>query len=375
MRIDVNARFIAASRPTGVQRVASAFVRGLVHHAEAEVTLSVPRGAGACAAAKLGGGATVSEGVLAGPAWELTELPLHRGREGVVSLDPANAGPPVSPGPRVLLLHDVLPLTHPSSYAPAFRVWFRSVVARAARASTRIATFTEWSRGEAVRVLGLDPSRVTVISQGTLPFDTTPDRAAVDRTLAGLGLTRGYALALGGGDARKNPAFLQDVFRLWRERDPDAPHLVMVGSANRWVHAAPPRGGGNGVHRTGFVSDDELRALYAGADIFCFPSSAEGFGRPPLEAMACGTPAVVSDYGCAREVLGDAACIVPLDPEAWVDALSGIVGEGEDARRRRVRKGRERAALYDWDRGVEDLLALCRDALEDPGPGSPAEPS
>jgi glycosyltransferase involved in cell wall biosynthesis len=111
------------------------------------------------------------------------------------------------------------------------------------------------------------------------------------------------------------------------------------------------------VRVLGHVDDDELHALYTAASVLCFPSRAEGFGRPPLEALACGTPAVVADYPAAEEVMGDVARIVPLNADAWVDALSSILRE----ERRPDLRG-SLTARHRWDVAAEMVAATCEDA-------------
>jgi glycosyltransferase involved in cell wall biosynthesis len=136
---------------------------------------------------------------------------------------------------------------------------------------------------------------------------------------------------------------------------------VTVGGGDRRIFAAgadatSPSSPGL---RLGRVDDETLRALYTGAVALAFPSLGEGFGRPPLEAMACGTAAVVAPYLAAAEVLGDAADIVPLDVDRWVAALARLVLEGEDARRRRLEAGIQQAARHSWDAGAETVLRSC----------------
>jgi glycosyltransferase involved in cell wall biosynthesis len=129
------------------------------------------------------------------------------------------------------------------------------------------------------------------------------------------------------------------------------------------VHGADRSEVTNGIISLGYVSDDDLHALYSGAMAFCFPSLGEGFGRPPLEAMACGAPVLAAEYGAAWEVLGHAAEILPLEPRRWVDAL------------RRIHHGQEREdrasaaahlARYDWDSSARAVAECCWQAAEVP---------
>lgn len=353
----VNGRFYAA-RPSGVQRVADALVRGLCDRAE--VTLQVPRG---CPVpGEVARRARVRAGRLGGQAWEQLELPLRRGG-GVVAVDPANAGPAWG-GRRVLVLHDVLPLSHPAAYAPGFRRWFGQVVARAARRARVVVMFSEWAREEAIRRIGLPPDRVRVIPQGIEPFHEPAPPDLVRRTLERFQIHGPFILAAGGGDPRKNAGFLGEVL----ERLPPGPDgpvpLVLVGAGYSHVHAAAPLpGASKRIRPVGHVTDDELRALYTAARVFCFPSLAEGFGRPPLEAMGCGTPVVAAAYEAGAEVLGDAAIRLPLDAAAWCGAVSDLLSDDALHASRRA-AGLRHARAFRWDAAADALLLACADAAE-----------
>lgn len=360
MRIAVNGRFHAA-RPTGVQRVARELVEELGRRVD--LTLYLPGDCDPPESAR--NGLRAVRGVLRGVAWEQVELPARTLRDRPdLSLDPANAGP-TRGQPRVLILHDVFPVTHPEWYGAAFRAWFRARVVPAARRAARLVMFTEWAKAEAVRTLGIPEARIAVVTQGTAPFREPPVRADVDATLARMGLRRGYVLAGGAGDPRKNAPFLLEVMRQLPARDGSVPDLVVTGASYPHVHAGRPEpaprecAGAVRVRRPGFVTDDELRALYAGAGVFCFPSHAEGFGRPPLEAMACGAPVIAADYGSAREVLGGAGMILPLEPRAWAEAVDALLRD-EGERGRRIQAGRGHASGFRWEDAAGQLLEVCR---------------
>ncbi|HEX6939816.1 MAG TPA: glycosyltransferase family 1 protein [Longimicrobiales bacterium] len=363
MRLGLNGRFLAAP-VTGVQRFAREVGARLLDRVSDGV-LFVPRGAAADLAAACP--ARVVRGRLAGHAWEQLELPLRARAVGCdVVLHPANALP-VAGGPHVLVLHDALPLSRPEWFARAFRTWYRQVQRRAAARAAALVTVSAWARNEIAAALGTDPERISVVGQGIEPFDGPADAEAVRRIRERLRLPPRYLLTVGDGDPRKNIAFLHPVRERWRATRGDPPALVVVGAASPRVHAANGRAApasrddAAGVIRLGRVDDETLRALYTGAAAFCFPSLAEGFGRPPLEAMACGAPVVAAPYGPAREVLGDAARIVPLEPDAWVAALEPLLepGPARDAARD---AGRRHAAAFRWDDVADRLLEICRAA-------------
>ncbi|MBV9775147.1 MAG: glycosyltransferase family 4 protein [Gemmatimonadetes bacterium] len=351
MRLGVNGRFYAA-RVTGVQRFALEVADRLL----ADATLFLPGGVEPPAG--LPATTRVVRGRLTGHAWEQVELPGQVRAAGVDTvLHMAGTAPLTSAGD-VLVVHDVLPLTHPRWFSRGFRTWRRAVLRCAAPRASRVVTVSEWSRREITRTLGVAPGRVVVAPQGIEPFHRPATSEEVERVREARGLHGPFLLTVGAGDPRKNLPFLGRVLRRWRERAGDPPPLVVVGEpAPHLFTAAEGWPADVDVRVLGRVDDAELHALYTAAGVLCFPSRAEGFGRPPLEAMACGTPAVVADYGAAAEVLGDGGRIVPLDPDAWVDALLPLVAHG-----RRATEGAALTARYRWDTAAETIREACEAA-------------
>ena len=144
------------------------------------------------------------------------------------------------------------------------------------------------------------------------------------------------------------------------------PALVVVGHRSDSVHVREARGGGGaGIRAAGFVPDEDLRALFTGAVALLYPSRFEGFGRPPLEALACGTRVVAAPYGPAAEVLDGAGDLVQADLDAWHEALQHLLDEPAEARAHRILQGRELAASFTWDQTVDCLLAACRRAARE----------
>lgn len=356
MNLGINGRFWAA-RVTGVQRFAREVSARLLEREN--VTLFLP-GNVTIAPDRSQRAVTVA-GTLRGRAWEQLELPLRlRAASCDVCVHLAQSAPRF--GHRsIVMVHDLTPLTNPAWYTPGFRLWFRTALVAPARRARRVLVPSEWMRGEAARILGVERGRIDVVSQGVSPFNCPADPAAVAAVRARHHLPGAYLLATGGGDRRKNLGFLLDVLRRWPSGRGTAPLLVIIGSGYPQVHAAGPRLDARdvAVRVLGYVEDPELRALYTGAAAFCYPSLAEGFGRPPLEAMACGTPAVVTDYGPTREVLGEAATILPLDPQTWAGELAGLVADPA-ARQAWVERGLRQARKYRWEAAVETVLAACR---------------
>lgn len=226
-------------------------------------------------------------------------------------IDGALLRPPI---PQVVTLHDLVPLKRRSEYLRSgvrFRMRYLAVQ-RAARLIVPTAVVAE----DAVEHLGFERERIVVVSEA--PAAALYERGAeeVAAVRKRYRLPAQYLVWVGGlqtPDPRKRVAALA--------RAPRELPLVLVGATKPWAHELPD------VTLTGHVSDDELAAIYSGARALVFPSDAEGFGLPTIEALACGTPVVASELPVLREVLGDRATFVGADD------MEGLLAAGVAARR------------------------------------------
>ena len=364
MRIGLNGRCFGAEL-TGVQRLARGLLREVA--ARTDSVLLLPRGT----AVPNGGPAPfgrILQGALPGRLWEQLELGRQAGRAGCdVTLHPANCAPRWGDSrPHVMVVHDASPLTHPGWFTRSFVAWYRFTVAEPAARAARILTFSRWARDQLVETLRLRPDRVEAIAPGPEGIAAPASPDAVSRTRDAFRLQGPYVLAVGAGDPRKNLGFLAEVARVWPETGGEPLEFVMVGEPAPHVHprAAGELPSGAGLRRLGRVSDVELQALYTGAVALGYPSLEEGLGLPPLEALACGTPALVAPYGAARETLGVAGWILPLERDAWLEALGRLLADPAE-RRRRAEAGRRHALGRSWDAGAARAVAACGEAAED----------
>jgi glycosyltransferase involved in cell wall biosynthesis len=208
--------------------------------------------------------------------------------------------------------------------------------------------------GELQERFGVDDHKVAVIYEGVASvfFGAAP---LADEALRRWGITRPFMLAAGTIQPRKN---FHRLLEAWRAAVPDLPGwtLVLAGPAG-WGPQLPETAG---VRLIGWVGDETLPGLLAAADVFCYPSLYEGFGLPPLEAMAAGTPALVGRYPAAPEVAGDAALLVdPEDPRAIGEGLVRLATDG-DLKDRLRRAGRVHAAGFTWERTAAATIAVYR---------------
>jgi glycosyltransferase involved in cell wall biosynthesis len=239
----------------------------------------------------------------------------------------------------VVSLHDLQHHEHPEFFSAPERLFRRLAYDRAAARADRVVTLSEHARGQIVERLGISAEQVDVAHCGVDHERFRPEPAALDRELD---LPERFVFYPANLWPHKNHERLLRAFV--RAAVPDL-HLVLTGQTYGRALALPDAR----VRHLGHVPFEWLPSLYRRAAAAVFPSLFEGFGMPPVEAMACGTPAVVSDRGAMAEVCGDAALrFDPEDEEALAEAIVRVVGD--EAVRASLRElGPARAARYRWD--------------------------
>ena len=296
--------------------------------------------------------------------WEQLVLPSMLRRLRIDVLHSPHFTAPIVSGAtrRVVTVHDLAAYRHPESHSFVKRWYFRSMI-RAARRADRILTLAESVRGDLISMLGVPADRVDVVPHGVDDaFRPLDENTPADRALEEYGLTHPLALYVGELSARKNLERLIEAAERLAGSIPLMVALVgpMGQAASRLrarIATSPLRGR---IRVMGYVPQSDLVSLYRAADVFVYPSFYEGFGLPVLEAMACGTPVVISDRQAMTEVAGDAALrFDPTSAEALADVLATILLDDELGRRMRAR-ARVRARAFTWRRTAE----LTRDAYE-----------
>ena len=275
----------------------------------------------------------------------------------------------------VVTMHDTLALAHPEWVFPNWRgkMAWRAKEQAAALWADRIVTVSEAARRDLVAWFRLPEGRVTVVSEGPdavfVPEEAGP---ASDAVLRRYGLSPGsrYLLYVGGLSPHKNLSRLIEAFALAARSDA---RLILVGDVGDVFHTHVPAlreaverfGLGNRAHFTGFVPDADLAHLYRRAYALAQPSLMEGFGLPPVEAMACGTPVLCSTAGSLPEVVGEAGVYFdPADVEAMADAISFLF-DRPDKRERLAGLAVERASRFTWASAARSLV----ECFEGLGPG------
>jgi glycosyltransferase involved in cell wall biosynthesis len=264
----------------------------------------------------------------------------------------------------VVTLHDVFPWSYPGTSTMMENLIYRQWLPRTIRQAQAVITASEQSRTDILRFLPVSPLRLHVLPQGSaVCFQPLPGPEVKDCLIERFNLTAPYILYTGAMGPRKNIGRLQDAFARLAKEYPRL-RLVLAGPHTASRLPAPSlRAGGQSTNRvifTGPVTDSDLAVLYNGCELFVFPSLYEGFGLPPLEAMACGAPVVCSNASSLPEVVGDAAWMVdPVDTEGLADAMRRMIADAE-LRAEMRKKGLRQARKFSWERNAAETMEVYR---------------
>jgi glycosyltransferase involved in cell wall biosynthesis len=358
--IAFNGRFTGA-RATGVQRVARSLIEAMdrgAGTAEAEgfhAEIVMPRGLDH--RLDLRHIALREVGRLRGAAWEQLELAADRRASNLVNL--CNAAP-LARESAATMIHDAQVYICPASYSRQFEQWYRFSLPRIAARSRKVLTVSNFSRQMLAQFKVSAEENTEVIYNGVdhvLAVEAEPHVVQTLDLLAG-----DYVVAFGSLQDHKNLRVVLRAFALPALKDL---RLLIVGDVDeravedRLSVSLPP-----GTVVAGRVSDAQLRALLEQAICIAYPSTTEGFGLPPLEAMALGCPAVVAPTGALPEVCGDAVLYAdPDDPEAWANAVSHLAYDS-GLRETMSARGRAQAAKFTWRASARQLYGILREVSQ-----------
>jgi glycosyltransferase involved in cell wall biosynthesis len=280
------------------------------------------------------------------------------GPQDVVHATSPNVVPALGSGRLVLTVHDLVWWRFPEGLTRWGRYFHRTGLAIAAREAVAIGTDSEATRQDVIARLGprIDPSKVHTVLLGTTMCRET-DAARVAAVKSAHGISDDYVLAIGTREPRKNHRRLLEAFATLPVDIRARTQLVVIGPQGWGVDDEPVHEDGRVVW-TGYVPEDDMRALLSGATVFAYPSLYEGFGLPILEAMACDVPVVTSDTSSMPEVAGDAALLV--DPRSVASIAGALTRLLTDAplRRELVDRGRTQRARFSVRRTAEEYREL-----------------
>jgi glycosyltransferase involved in cell wall biosynthesis len=307
------------------------------------------------------------------PPTPLVRVPVYLSyelfRRPVDVLHVQYTAPPFCRVPVVVTIHDLAFERMPETFTRRGSFQLKLTVRRTAKKAAKIATVSEYSRRDLLDIYKLPPEKVVVTYNGVessfTPRPSVPNEAEEVRRR--FGVSRDFLLAVGSLQPRKNMVRLIRAYaRLRSEREDFKAQLVIVGRklwlASKIFDEVKRQRWADDVILTGYVADEDLPRLYRAARAFVYPSLFEGFGLPPLEAMACGTPVVTSDVSSLPEVTGAAALLIdPTDERALANALIEIVNN-ESLRAELREKGVAQAKKFTWRDAAEKTLRLYQEA-------------
>ncbi len=306
-------------------------------------------------------------------AWLQLQLPINarRVRANVLHA-PAMIGPCWQPCPTVFTVLDLAILKFPETFDPLWRGYVLVNLRLALSRAEAAIAISESTRQDVIRHFSLRPDLVRVVYLGCDPrFRLVESGAQREAALTRLGLPERFILYVGTLEPRKNvPRLLKAFHALKREKR--IPHKLVVVGERGWLYddifqELRKLGLDQEVIFTGYVDLDDLPVIYGMSDMLVYPSLHEGFGLPPLEAMACGCPVVTSKVSSLPEVVGDAAlCVDPYDVRAIAEAMAAILFHPE-RRMDLVHRGLERAKLFSWERAAAETLDIYQQIALAPG--------
>lgn len=355
MKVYVNARFLTQTT-TGVQRYAREVIRVLdefvgshdphVRHLSFELlmpnsplefvpTHNIP---------------VRRVGRLTGHAWEQLELPYYT--RGHLLLSLCNTAP-LSKRRQVVTLHDAAVFAQPDSFSRAFRSWYKVLLPGLGQVAEQIITISEFSKHQLVRYCHVPEGKLVVTYQsGEQVLEYPPDPSILDNHAL---TERPFVLAVSSLNPSKNFRAVVEAANLLKDCGFD---FVIAGGSNPKVFQSSQQAFPSNVKYLGYVSNEELRALYEHAACYLMPSLYEGFGLTPLEAMTCGCPVLVSNAASLPEVCGDAALYCdPHRPQDIAAKLQRLMADA-DLRETLRQKGLKRAGQFSWDKCARETLAV-----------------
>ncbi len=272
--------------------------------------------------------------------------------------------PPNISGHVISVVHDLTYLRYPETMKKSNLEHMRRGIAYSIARSDRIITVSQFSKKEIQELLGVPGEKISIVYNAP---SLAKETAEYDVVRKKYGINQDYILFVSTIEPRKNIERLLRAFSCIKKKY-KIPHQLVLAGGKGWqdeeiYKTAAQMDHSEDVIFTGYISAEEKNALYQNATVFVFPSIYEGFGIPPLEAMAMGCPVVCADVASLPEVVGDAAHFVdPFDEQSIADGIMKILLDHEYANYL-VEKGHEQCKKFTWDYSAQQLLKVCREVL------------
>lgn len=303
--------------------------------------------------------------------WEQVALPVAAAMSRLDILHcTVNVRPFVAPCPTVVTVHDLIFLRYPEKFHPAKRLYLTAMTRWSCRRAAHVIAVSHATRRDVIDLLAVDPSNVTTVHNGVGEQFRPLPRSQVEAFRREKNLSSRAVLYLGTLEPRKNIPTLLNAFAGVARQPEYADLTLLVGGSTGWyydeIFATAERLGLTGPHTAervrflGRVPDSELPLWYNIAAVFAYPSLYEGFGLPPLEAMACGAPVLASNTSSMPEVVGQSGLLLdPDDPAEWAAAMRGILSN-PDLAARLAESGQEQAKTFSWERTAQQTTEVYR---------------
>lgn len=268
-------------------------------------------------------------------------------------------------GKMVTTVHDLTFELYPYTMKWTGRLWFRLLARKGMERSHRIIAVSESTKRDLIRHYGIDAGKIRVIHHYVHPGFGRP--AGAEAIARKYGLPDRYVLYVGTLERRKNLANLVRAFAETIKSEP-LRHALVIAGQRGWLYddifrTVEELGVRNRVIFLGYVPDEDLPALYSGADLFTYLSWYEGFGLPVLEAMACGTPVLASNRSSLPEIVGDAGVLVPPDDVEQISCEMTRILSSPDLRDDMRQKGVNRAKLFSQEQFSRQVLQVYDEAV------------
>ena len=272
---------------------------------------------------------------------------------------------------KVITVHDLSFLRYPEFFSWRKRFWHQALgVKKILKRADGIVAVSENTKRDLIELLGIDEKKIRVIYSGLNKFSLNEATRDLSLLFPGLNLELGYLLYLGNIEPRKNLVNLIKAYDFWRLNLPSEDKILplVLAGAKGWktkkiFSAWRESKFKDDIHFLGYVNDESQEALYGGANLFIYPSFYEGFGFPPLEAMAHNIPVITSNVSSLPELVSEAALMIDPNQPLEIAKAIKIILKDDKYRQNLIAKGLKRVELFSWEKTAEEYLAYFNNLL------------